>query len=99
MSPVVRAMYGPMDAGAFVVPAIPERYLTPENVRQVVDFWSDETPGSIVVDPYARYLYYVLGNDRAIRYRVGVGERGAPSPGGRRSGASSRGRAGPRPPA
>ena len=76
MSPVVRAMYGPMDAGAFVVPAIPERYLTPENVRQVVDFWSDETPGSIVVDPYARYLYYVLGNDRAIRYRVGVGEAG-----------------------
>jgi lipoprotein-anchoring transpeptidase ErfK/SrfK len=76
VSPVVRAMYGPMDAGAFVVPAIPDRYLTPENVRQVVGFWSDEPPGSIVVDPYARFLYYVLGDDRAIRYRVGVGEAG-----------------------
>ena len=69
-------MYGPMDAGAFVVPAIPERNLTPENIRQEVDFWSDEPPGSIVVDPYAHFLYYVLGNDRAIRYRVGVGEAG-----------------------
>ena len=29
VSPVVRAMYGPLDDGAFVVPAIPERYLTP----------------------------------------------------------------------
>jgi len=76
VSPVARAMYGPVDDGAFVVPAIPERHLTPENVRQVVDFWTDEPPGSIVVDPYATYLYYVLGNDRAIRYRIGVGEAG-----------------------
>jgi lipoprotein-anchoring transpeptidase ErfK/SrfK len=76
VSPVVRAMYGPLDDGAFVVPAIPERYLTPENVRQEVAFWTDEPPGSIVVDPYATYLYYVLGNDRAIRYRIGVGAAG-----------------------
>ena len=76
VSPVVRAMYGPVDDGAFVVPAIPERHLTPENVRQVVDYWTDEPPGSIVVDPYGTYLYYVLGNDRAIRYRIGVGEAG-----------------------
>ena len=76
VSPVVRAMYGPVDDGAFVVPAIPERHLTPENVRQVADYWTDEPAGSIVVDPYATYLYYVLGNARAIRYRIGVGEAG-----------------------
>ena len=76
VSPVVRAMYGPLDDRGFVVPAIPERYLTPENVRQEVTFWTDEPPGSIVVDPYATYLYYVLGNDRAIRYRIGVGAMG-----------------------
>ena len=76
VSPAVRAMYGPMDDGVFVVPAIPERHLTPENVRQVVDYWIDEPPGSIVVDPHGTYLYYVLGNDRAIRYRIGVGEAG-----------------------
>jgi lipoprotein-anchoring transpeptidase ErfK/SrfK len=76
VSLAARAMYGPVDDGAFVVPAIPDRYLTPENVRQEVDFWTDEAPGSIVVDPYAYTLYYVLGGNRAIRYRVGVGEAG-----------------------
>ena len=76
MSPATRAMYAAVYDGEFVVPAIPDRYLTPENVRQEVDFWTDEPPGSIVVDPYATYLYYVLGNDRAIRYRVGVGAMG-----------------------
>jgi lipoprotein-anchoring transpeptidase ErfK/SrfK len=76
VSPQTRAMYAAVDDGAFVVPAIPDRYLTPENVRQVVDFWTDEPPGSIVVDPYTYHLYYVLGENRAIRYRVGVGAMG-----------------------
>jgi lipoprotein-anchoring transpeptidase ErfK/SrfK len=76
LSPAARAMYGPVYDGGFLVPAIPDRYLTPENVRQEVNFWTDEPPGSIVVDPYAHTLYYVLGDNRAIRYRVGVGEAG-----------------------
>lgn len=71
-----RAMYAPVDDGEFLVPGIPDRYLTPQNVRQVVDFWRDESPGTIVVDPYSYYLYYVLGDNRAIRYRVGVGAAG-----------------------
>jgi lipoprotein-anchoring transpeptidase ErfK/SrfK len=76
VSPATRAMYAVVDDGRFVVPAIPDRYLTPENIRQEVDFWADEPPGSIVVDPYTTHLYYLLGNDRAIRYRVGVGAMG-----------------------
>jgi lipoprotein-anchoring transpeptidase ErfK/SrfK len=69
-------MYAPVYDGGFLVPAIPGRLLTPHNVRQEVGFWSDEPPGSIVVDPYAHALYYVLGDNRAIRYRVGVGDAG-----------------------
>ena len=76
VSPATRAMYAAVDDGEFVVPAIPDRYLTPQNVRQEVDFWGDEPPGSIVVDPYSYYLYYVLGGNRAIRYRIGVGAMG-----------------------
>jgi lipoprotein-anchoring transpeptidase ErfK/SrfK len=76
VSRATRAMYAAVDDGDFVVPAIPDRYLTPESVRQEVDFWTDEPPGSIVVDPYSYFLYYVLGDDRAIRYRVGVGAAG-----------------------
>jgi lipoprotein-anchoring transpeptidase ErfK/SrfK len=42
--------------------------------RSVVQFHRKEAPGSIVVDSDARYLYYVLANNQAIRYGVTVGE-------------------------
>ena len=48
---------------------IPEPYL-----RHIVDFHRKESPGTIVVDPDARYLYYVLDKGKAIRYGVTVGE-------------------------
>lgn len=76
VSASTRAMYAAVDDGRFVVPAIPDRFLTTLNVRREVPFYTSEPPGSIVVDPYSYYLYYVLGDDRAIRYRVGVGAAG-----------------------
>ena len=48
---------------------IPEPYQ-----RHIVDFHRKEAPGTIVVDPDARYLYYVLDKGKAIRYGVTVGE-------------------------
>ena len=48
---------------------IPEPYL-----RHIVSFHRKESPGTIVVDPDARYLYYVLEKGKAIRYGVTVGE-------------------------
>ena len=48
---------------------IPEAYL-----RHIVDFHRKEAPGTIVVDPDARYLYYVMPKGQAIRYGVTVGE-------------------------
>jgi lipoprotein-anchoring transpeptidase ErfK/SrfK len=48
---------------------IPDQYL-----RHIVDFSRRERPGTIVVDTDARYLYYVLPGDKAIRYGVTVGE-------------------------
>jgi lipoprotein-anchoring transpeptidase ErfK/SrfK len=49
--------------------SIPEPYL-----RHIVEYHRKEAPGTIVVDPDARYLYYVLPNRKAIRYGVTVGE-------------------------
>jgi lipoprotein-anchoring transpeptidase ErfK/SrfK len=49
--------------------SIPEPYL-----RHIVDYHRKESPGTIVVDPDARYLYYVLDKGKAIRYGVTVGE-------------------------
>ncbi len=48
---------------------IPEPYR-----RHIVTYHRKETPGSIVVDSDARYLYYVLPEGKAIRYGITVGE-------------------------
>ena len=57
----------------------------PSDVRQVayrfrrreVDYKTSEPAGTIVIDPRHRYLYYVLGHGRAVRYGVGVGRKEA----------------------
>jgi len=48
---------------------IPEQYL-----RHIVEYPRREAPGTILIDTDARYLYYVLRGDKAIRYGVTVGE-------------------------
>jgi lipoprotein-anchoring transpeptidase ErfK/SrfK len=42
--------------------------------RTVVEFHRKEAPGSMVIDTDARYLYYVLADNKAVRYGVAVGE-------------------------
>ncbi|WP_426613440.1 L,D-transpeptidase [Bradyrhizobium sp. McL0616] len=44
--------------------------------RQVVSFDRNEPAGTIVIDTANTYLYYVLGQGRAMRYGVGVGREG-----------------------
>ena len=44
--------------------------------RQEVDFGGSEKPGTIIVDTPNRFLFYVLGNGRALRYGIGVGRPG-----------------------
>ncbi len=50
---------------------IPEKFR-----KQQVTFGSQEKPGTLIVDPEHRFLYFILGNDQAIRYGVGVGREG-----------------------
>jgi lipoprotein-anchoring transpeptidase ErfK/SrfK len=50
--------------------------LPPSLRRQEVPFVTKEPAGTIVVDTPNTYLYYVLGNGRAIRYGVRVGREG-----------------------
>jgi len=40
----------------------------------IVQYHRKESPGSIVVDSDSRYLYYVLADNKAVRYGVIVGE-------------------------
>ncbi len=49
----------------------------PEHLRrQIVTYPTREPAGTIVVDTPNTYLYYVLGDGRAIRYGIGVGRDG-----------------------
>jgi lipoprotein-anchoring transpeptidase ErfK/SrfK len=44
--------------------------------RQLVDYPGSELPGTIIIDPDNRHLYYVLEGNKAVRYGVGVGRAG-----------------------
>ncbi len=43
---------------------------------QKVHYISDEKPGTIIIDTGRHYLYLILGNDKAMRYGIGVGRSG-----------------------
>ncbi len=76
IDPAIIEMYGAIEDGGTTIPAVEPRFLSERNARQEVDFWTDKAPGTIVVDPYERFLYLVEGDNRAIRYGVAVGEEG-----------------------
>lgn len=74
LAPVSEADFKPRDKkllanAPYAQASIPEPYK-----RHIVSFHRKEQPGTIVVDPDARYLYYVLAEGKAIRYGVAVGE-------------------------
>jgi lipoprotein-anchoring transpeptidase ErfK/SrfK len=44
--------------------------------RQIVDYRTNEAAGTVIIDTPHTYLYFVLGNGKAIRYGIGVGREG-----------------------
>jgi lipoprotein-anchoring transpeptidase ErfK/SrfK len=44
--------------------------------KQLVEYPTQEAAGTIIVDTPNTFLYFVLGNSRAIRYGIGVGRHG-----------------------
>ena len=53
------------------------RKIPPAFRRQDVRFEGPESPGTLVVDAANRFLYYVTGPRRAIRFGIAVGREGA----------------------
>ncbi|RDW11956.1 L,D-transpeptidase, partial [Paracoccus thiocyanatus] len=74
--PEVAAMYGTIQDSGHHIPAVDPTLLTEDKARQLVDYWTDEAPGTIIVDPHARYLYQVQPDGKAMRYAVAVGAAG-----------------------
>lgn len=53
-----------------------ETAIDPRLRRQIVSYQGREAPGTVIIDTPNTYLYYVLGNGRAVRYGIGVGREG-----------------------
>jgi lipoprotein-anchoring transpeptidase ErfK/SrfK len=58
------------------VPSEAEEQLDPQFQRQFVFFRTSEAPGTIIIQTSERFLYVVQGNNRALRYGIGVGREG-----------------------
>jgi lipoprotein-anchoring transpeptidase ErfK/SrfK len=54
----------------------PKKELLPQFRRTLVDYYTKEPAGTIIIDTPDTYLYLVLGNGKAMRYGVGVGREG-----------------------
>jgi lipoprotein-anchoring transpeptidase ErfK/SrfK len=70
------ALYAPANGEPFAVPAVRLSDIDPQYLRQRVNVQTDEPPGTIIVNAQNRFLYFVEGGGRAIRYGVGVGRQG-----------------------
>jgi lipoprotein-anchoring transpeptidase ErfK/SrfK len=70
-SPVASSQPGVTEPGDGSASVVPERFR-----RTVVNYPGREAPGTVIIDTANTSLYYVLGQNRAIRYGVGVGREG-----------------------
>ena len=64
-----------MDNG-IAIPALPVDEIPETHRRQVVEYETDQVPGTIIINPKTKLLYYVLGRGKAIRYGIAVGKAG-----------------------
>ncbi|MBB4104924.1 lipoprotein-anchoring transpeptidase ErfK/SrfK [Rhizobium borbori] len=75
-TPELDAMYGQIEDGGFVIPAVPYWKIPSRFYRQQVVDPTGEAPGTVVVDTPSRFLYLVEPGGMAMRYGVGIGREG-----------------------
>ncbi|WP_371179386.1 L,D-transpeptidase [Ahrensia sp. R2A130] len=61
---------------SFALAAIPVDQIDKRYYRQEVKYRSSHKPGTVVVDPHAKFLYVVQRGNTAMRYGIGVGRQG-----------------------
>jgi lipoprotein-anchoring transpeptidase ErfK/SrfK len=70
------ALYAPVNGEPFTVPGVRLSDIDPQYLRKRVYIETVEAPGTIIINAQDRFLYFVEGGGRAIRYGVGVGRQG-----------------------
>lgn len=74
--PYYVAMYAAIPDERFPVPAVDVTKIDLQYLRQIAPYAGPERPGTLVVDPHAKFLYLVMEGGEAMRYGVGVGRAG-----------------------
>lgn len=74
--PPVPPMYQALLDEPYPVPAVPVGEVDPAFWRAEVADPTGQPPGTIVVDPEAKYLWFTQEGGRAMRYGIGVGRQG-----------------------
>src|SRR5690606_18868127 len=54
----------------------PPAYLEGVNRRALVPYQAPDRPGTIVIDPHAKFLFWVMDDGMAMRYPIAVGREG-----------------------
>ena len=72
--PGISKIYGGMDSGQTASLTSPQEFSGTDH--KIVEFNEPMTPGSILIRTAERRLYFVLPNNKAIMYPVGVGREG-----------------------
>ena len=75
-APPPKPQYPALTDSAFKIPAVEVETIDPKYVKRRVRYATQHPPGTIVVDPYAKFLYLVQEGGFAMRYGVGVGRDG-----------------------
>jgi lipoprotein-anchoring transpeptidase ErfK/SrfK len=68
--------YGAKKDSGYQLPQIPINKVPRQYHRQIVKYDTSEKPGTIIVDTSDKFLYFVMGDGKAMRYGIGVGREG-----------------------
>ncbi len=68
--------YGVIEDAGYRLPPVPPQYLQGVNRRMQVDYFGGEAPGTVVIDPHAKFLFHVMEGQQAMRYPIAVGREG-----------------------
>ncbi len=68
--------YQPIFDAGYNLPGIPVEYTQGVNRRMTGRYLGEQGAGTLDVDPYAKFLYFINEDGTAIRYPVGVGRAG-----------------------
>ena len=68
--------YGVIEDDGYTLPPVPPSYLEGVNKRAIVPYRGTAAPGTIEIDPHAKFLYWVQPDGSAVRYPIAVGREG-----------------------